>query len=140
MAPCRRQDGWIDCKASAAEFLEVVFSQFQEQLKDHGRQVGEQLTWSAGESEALAHDQHLFPRRMENCRGEPVFDISSAKLLLRADVDIGKHNRMMPSQLRQTREEYTPFDARKSKHRIYQEVCRKKFLHFLEQKRAMALN
>jgi hypothetical protein len=46
-----------------AEFLEVIFSQFKERLKDHRQQVAsKQFTWSVCESKALAHDQHLFPR------------------------------------------------------------------------------
>jgi hypothetical protein len=32
----------------------------------------------------------LFPRQTENHRGEPVFDLSAAKLFLRADVAEGK--------------------------------------------------
>ena len=119
-----------------AEFVEVVFSQFEARLKDHRRRAKEQVNRSARESEALAHDRCLFPRQMENGRGEQVFDLSAAKLLLRADVEDGKHLRMTPMQLQMTREEYSHFRARVFKHRIYQEVRRKKFINYLELKRA----
>jgi hypothetical protein len=83
-----------------------------------------------------AHDRQLIPRQTENHRGEPVFDLSPAKMLLRADVLAGKHLTMTPSQLQQSQAAYAPFDARKFKHRIYQEVRREKYLNYLARKRA----
>ena len=68
-------------------------------------------------------------------RGEPVFDVSNAKMLLRGDVADGKHLTMQPALLQQLRREYHPFKPRKFKERIYQEVRRVKFLTYLEQKR-----
>ena len=121
-------------------FVTVVYSQFKDQLRDHRKQVGEDMTRAAQESEALVHDRLLFPRQMENHRGEPVFDLSPAKLLLRADVEEGRHLQMTPSELKLSRVEYAPFDARKFKHRIYQEVRRKKFINYLNQRRAQGLN
>jgi hypothetical protein len=76
---------------------------------------------------------------MENCRGETVFDLSAAKLLLRADVEDGKHLTMKPLQLQMTRDEYKPYSAKVFKHRIYQEVRRKKFINYLEERRARGL-
>ena len=93
---------------------------------------------AAHESECLAHDRRLFPRQTENHRGEPVFDLSAAKLLLRADVEEGKHNQLTPSQLQASRLEYHPFNAKKFKHHIYQEVRRQKFINYLNQRRAQA--
>jgi hypothetical protein len=69
-------------------------------------------------------------------RSEPVFDLSPAKLLLRADVMEGKHHRMTPTELKNSRIEYRPFKAKKFKHRIYQEVRRQKFINYLNLKRA----
>jgi hypothetical protein len=54
----------------------------------------------------------------------------------KVDAKEGKRNRMTPSQLQNSRVEYHPFNARKFKHRIYQEVRRMKFINYLEQKRA----
>jgi hypothetical protein len=133
------EEAWDIMYGHMAEFVEVVFSQFKERLRDHRKQVGEQTARSALESEALVHDRLLFPRQMENCRGEPVFDLSAAKLLLRADVKDGKHLTMKPLQLQMTREEYEPYSAGVFKHRIYQEIRRVKFINYLEQRRARGL-
>jgi hypothetical protein len=114
------EEAWSVCYSHMAEFVPVVFSQFKERLRDHRQQVGGNITRAARESEALEHDRHLFPRHAENHRGEPVFDLSAAKLLLRTDVKEGKHHHMSPSQLQQSRVEYQPFNPRKFKHRIYQ--------------------
>ena len=96
------EEAWELVYSQMAEFIRpetVVFSQFKERLRDHRKKHGEGVTRAALESEALDHDRRLFPRQTENNRGEPVFDLSAAKLLLRADIAEGKHHRMTPSQL-----------------------------------------
>jgi hypothetical protein len=133
------EEAWEIMYSNMAEFVEVVFSQFKERLRDHRKQVGKQTARSALESEALAHDRLLFPRQMENCRGEPLFDLSAAKLLLRADVQDGKHLTMKPLQLQTTRDEYKPYSHKVFKHQIYQEVRRVKFINYLQQRRAAGL-
>jgi hypothetical protein len=132
------EEAWAICYRHMAEFVTagVVFDQFKERLRDHRKQVGEQMTRSTQEEEALVHDRGIFPRQTRNHRGEPVFDVSNAKMLLRGDVADGKHLTMKPAQLQQSRREYHPFKQRKFKERIYQEVRRVKFLNYLEQKRA----
>jgi hypothetical protein len=102
------EEAWEIMYSHMAEFNEVVFSQFKDRLRDHRKQVREDTARAAIEAELLAHDRSLFPRQMENCRGEPVFDLSAAKLLLRADVEDGKNLTMTPRQLQLTRDEYTP--------------------------------
>jgi hypothetical protein len=98
------------------------------------------ITRAAHESESLAQDRSLFPRQPKNHRGEPVFDLSVAKLRLRADVEEGKHNQSTPSQLQESRVEYHPFNAKKLKRDIYQEVRRQKFIdYYLDQRRAQGL-
>ena len=132
------EEAWELVYSQMAEFIRpetVVFSQFKERLRDHRKKHGEGVTRAALESEALDHDRRLFPRQTENNRGEPVFDLSAAKLLLRADIAEGKHHRMTPSQLQMTRVEYQPFSAVKFKHRIYQEVRRVKFINYLNERR-----
>ncbi len=101
-----------------AEFLEVVFSQFKERLRDHHKQVGADITRAAHELESLAHDRSLFPPQTENHLVEAVFDLFAAKLLWRAVVEEGKHNQLTPSQLQESRVEYHPFNGKKFKHHI----------------------
>ncbi len=133
------EEAWDICYSHMAEFVPVVFSQFKERLRDHRKQVGADITRAARELEYLAHDRSLFPRQTENHRGEPVFDLSAAKLFLRADVAEGKHHQLTPSQLQQSRVEYHPFSAKNFKYRIYQEVRRQKFVNYLNQRRAQGL-
>jgi hypothetical protein len=132
---CSIEEAWR-FYSQMAEFVPVAFSQFKERVKGHRKQCREQITRSDLELEMLAHDRQLFPRQMVNHRGEPGFDLSAAKMLLRADVKEGKHLRMTPSQLQLSQAAYAPFDPRKFKHRIYQEVRREKFLNYLAKKRA----
>jgi hypothetical protein len=128
-------EAWDICYKHMVEFVAVDYDQFKDRLRDHRRQVRKDVIRAASESDSLAHDRRLFPRQAENNRGEPVFDLSDAKLLLRADVKEGKHNYMTPTQLQRSRVAYHPFNSRKFKHRIYQEVRRVKFINYLEQKR-----
>ena len=105
-------------------------------LQDHRKQVGANVTRADVESAALARDRLLFPRQTENHRGEPVFDLHSAKLLLCGDVKEGIHREMTPTQLQNTRDEYKEFTTKKFKHQIYQEVCHQKFINYLNQRRS----
>jgi hypothetical protein len=132
------EEAWAVCYRHMAEFVMagVVFDQFKERLRDHRKQIGDLVTRATQEEEALVHDRAIFPRQTKNHRGEPVFDMSNAKMLLRGDVADGKHLTMQPALLQQSRREYQPFEPRKFKERIYQEVRRVKFINYLEQKRA----
>ena len=86
--------------------------------------------------EALTHDRLLVPRKVENCRREPVFDLSAAKLRLQADMEDGKHLTMKPLKIQMTRNEYKHFSNKLLTHRIYQEVRPWKFINYLKQRRA----
>ena len=103
------EEAWDLVYQHMAEFVTVVFSQFEARLRDHRRQVQKNMIRATSESEALAHDRLLFPRSNVNDRGEPVFDLSPAKLLLRGDVTAGLHNHMTPSELQHSRNEYLPY-------------------------------
>jgi hypothetical protein len=131
-------EAWDICYKHMVEFVSVDYNQFRDRLRDHQLQAWKDIVRARSESDSLAHDQLLFPWRAVNNHGEPVFDTSDAKLLLHADVKEGKHNTMTPAELQSNRVEYHPFNPRKFKHRIYQEVCRVKFINWLEQKRGGA--
>jgi hypothetical protein len=131
-------EAWSICYQHLAEFVTagVVFDQFKERLRDHRKQIRCQKTRATDEEEAMVHDRGMFPRQTKNHRGEPVFDVSNAKILLRGDVADGKHLTMKPAELQRTRREHNPFEPRKFKERMCQEVRRVKFINCLEQKRA----
>ena len=84
------------------------------------------------EKEALQHDRNLYPGQLKNSKGELVFDLHPAKLLLRKDVAERKHLMMKPMELQETRPECLLFDCCKFKERIHQEVRQVKFISWLE--------
>ena len=83
----------------------------------------------------MEQDRKMIPRKEKNEKGELVWDIHPAKLLLRQDVADGLHLQMSPAELQQTKTEYGLFHPRKFKERIYQEVRRNKVIYYLNLKR-----
>ena len=113
----------------------VPYRQFVARLRDHRNQVIKMKERSLGELEILRSERLLFPRATHNSRGEPVFDLSPAKALLKDDVEKKRHKGMTPSEFQKTRPEYAPFSAKKFRHRIYQAERREKFVNCMEMKR-----
>jgi hypothetical protein len=83
----------------------------------------------------MVHDRQLHPRELKNHRGELVFDLHPAKLLLREDIKAGAHAEMVPSQFQGTRAEYEEFDRDIFRQRIYQEERYQKYWNWLDDKR-----
>ena len=117
------------------EFEDVPYEQFKARLKDNRAQVRHRLRRSCDEEIALNRDRKLHPRNKSNHRNELVFDMSEAKELLRKDVKAKMHEKMIPSKLQATRDEYLAFKPEIFKQRIYQEVRYQKYLNYLEKKR-----
>ena len=134
-ADCSAAEAW-EIYRHSFEFARVPFAQFEERLRDHRRQISDKHIQAASDAQALAHDRALFPRSLNNQKGELVFDLHPAKLLLRVDVLEGKHLTMKPSELQQSKPAYMVFDKTIFKFRIYQEVRRNKFLNYLAERRA----
>ena len=129
------QVAWDTTYKHLAEFANVPFEQFQARLKDHREQVEGDLGRAYQERNNYFHDRALFPRKLTNHRGEPIFDLHPAKMLLRSDVAEGKHKVMKPLLLWQSRVEYQQFRLEIFRHRIYQEVRRVKFNYWLNEQR-----
>lgn len=119
------------------EFAGVPFKQFEKQLKVYLVTSSVDKEMAERDAKALRHDRAIHPRSSRNHRGELVFDMHVAKDLLRRDVENGLHLKMKPSDLRKTQEAYMQFSKSVFRHRIYQEVRRRKFLHYLDLKRAI---
>jgi hypothetical protein len=117
------------------EFQNVVLSQFKERLQGHRKQSTRDREMATRDAEACRKDRLVHPREKNNPRGELVFDLHSAKRLLRMDVANKGHEHRTPSVFQRTRPAYMLFKKKIFTHRIYQEVRRQKFLHFLELKR-----
>jgi hypothetical protein len=118
------------------EFEMVVFSQFEERLKANRQTTGMVRRMAQRDTKAMEQDRKVVPRSPSNNRGELVFDMTPAKGLLRGDVELGIHEQMGPTQLQNTRPEYKLFSQAIFKGRVYQEVRRQKWIHFLDVKRA----
>ena len=129
------EEAWYFYK-TLPQFKEVVWSQFEARLKAHRQQASGRLHQSIEEEQDLARDRQLHPRQSHNHRGEPVFDLSPAKALLREDIQNKVHERMTPSELQASRDEHKPFKPKKFSDRINQEVRRSKHIYYLNLKRA----
>jgi hypothetical protein len=125
---------WDECYSKMAEFAHVPFEQFDKRLKDHRDQYQLLLNKSSMEEVLYQRDKLMHARQDRNNRGELVFDLHAAKLLLREDVENGEHKKMTPSDFQAKHSEYKLFKPNKFKERIYQEVRRKKYLFHLKLK------
>jgi hypothetical protein len=124
-------EGYYNYKHIVA-FRNVPFKQFNDRLKVHMRQHGQKVSAAAEEEiGALAHDRRLHPRKTHNHRGEPVFDMSAAKPLLRQDVKDKTHLTMETAALQLSCGEYHGFHPKQFRERICQEVRYQKFLFYL---------
>ena len=134
---CTAEEAWEHYYKHTVEFVEedVQFSQFKARLKDHRKQVTENVIRARQDDVAVSYDRSLFPRKEKNDRGELVFDLHEAKKLLRHDVKRGRHLGKSPKQLRETRDEYKEFELKIFKGRIYQEIKYQKFVRYLQERR-----
>ena len=130
------EEAWKRCYSHLPEFRLVPFWQFKERLEGHREQLQKKVEKALDDELAFAHDRHLHPRKTTNHRGEKVFDVSSARKLLRKDVTDKVHLQMTPSEFQKWRPEYKDFKPKKFKQHIYQEIRRQKFLYYLTVKRA----
>lgn len=121
--------------ASEEGFENIVFSQFENRLKAHRKQVKATIAKSRYEEECLRHDRNLFPRKEVDDDGDPFFDLHPAKQLLEEDIITNnKHKKMKPEELRQSRDEYKVFPKEKFRPRVYQAIRRQRFLNYLKLK------
>jgi hypothetical protein len=129
------RDAWNDCYKKMDEFKDVPFQQFSDRLRDHRKQVQKRVNRSINDEVARIHDRHIYPRQNRNSRGDLVFDMSPAKMILREDVINGIHETMTPSELQGLRTEYEGFKSDVFKRRIYQEVRLQKYYNYRDNQR-----
>lgn len=117
------------------EFKVVPFDQFEARYKDATKAAARRRARSAQEEEWLAHDRLLHPRQSHNHRGEPVFDMDiEAKEQLREDIKNKAHLDLTLMELWELRDVYSKYKLDIFRQRIYQEICRIKYLNYLEKK------
>ena len=73
------------------QFGVVVLDQFKARLQSHRKQASIDHVIASKEEQYFAHDRQLYPRKTHNKRGEPIFDMSPAKPLLRQDIKDDMH-------------------------------------------------
>jgi hypothetical protein len=123
-------------------FSDVVFDQFKPRLKDHPLAATKSTHLAIQEQQYFEHDRRLYPRQSHNERGELVFDMHPAKLLLREDMKSNLHitTYKTPAQLQASRAEYKLFKANKFAEHIRQEIKLQKYFNYLTLKREAIQN
>ena len=134
MTECSANEAWYSYYSHLEEFKDVPLEQFRERVSAHCEQVNGDLGRAIMEEAYYVHDWRLHPWQTTNGRGELVFDLHPAKLLLRDDVANNRHVGLRPLQLWSKREEYKEFDLPIFKERIYQEIRHTKFINWMEMK------
>ena len=132
------EEAWARYK-SHRDFQGTCFEQFQENLETYRTSMKGRRQRSLQQKQALAHDRVICPRKSVNSRGEPVFDMSPAKDLLRSDIKEGRNMGIKPSEFQKTRPEYAAFKPPIFAGRIDQEIRRNKYINHLQAKREMDL-
>lgn len=119
------------------EFEKICFSQFEERLADHRKQVGKQWRLCKAEEAAFRKDQARGFRntRTHNHRGELIIDLDPVKDLIRQDVNDNMHEGISMPEFQATRPEYLKIDKTKFKEKVYHEIKRKKFIYGWDKKR-----
>jgi len=116
------------------EFAEFEYGRFRDRLRDLRRTALNKKEQATSESAALAHDRRIHPKATHNYRGEPRWEGSAAERLLRLDMDAKKHERMKPSELHCSRNEYSDYPLKVFRKHIHQEECRRKYIAYLNNK------
>jgi hypothetical protein len=119
------------------EFIaeKVPYEQFRDRLNYLRKTLAQKMDGIAWQVAALHHDRLITPKPTHNHRGEPVFYLTEAAALLMLDVEEGKHKTMTPSQLRESRTEYTQFDLAYFDRRLRQAIRKLRFINYLNDKR-----
>ena len=126
---------WNEIYCRLEEFEDVPYWQFEENVIKLRKAHDELCKKSLQEDLILADDLAKNPTKTHNARGELKFYLTRAKELLRSDVEKKNHVGLTASQFQETRGEYHPFEKRKFRERIRQEIRFQKYCNYLEDKR-----
>lgn len=117
------------------DFKDVSYVQFRTNLNKYRKYVKSEpmkfhfhaFLKSKREEDAFIHDMKLFPKEKRN---DADFDLY---VLLREDVENGKHLELTPLQLRKTRKEYMEVDQAYFRKKFSHAVRRKTFFNWLNE-------
>ena len=133
-------EAWDICYKHMVEFVAVDYDQFKDRLRDHQRQVPygktsfgplvSRILWRMTDAYFLDKRKIIVANLYSISRMQNYYYVLTSK-----KESTTTYRYMTPTQLQRSRVAYHPFNTRKFKHRIYQEVRRVKFIKYLEQKR-----
>jgi hypothetical protein len=128
-----------DVYVQRPEFTEFAYERFRNNLLYLRKDITAKMALASSDSAALANDRSIHPKRAANHRGEPRWEGSEAERLLRLDMDEGKHQRMKPRELYQTRQQYYGnYPLTVFRGHIGQEEKRRKYIIYLQNKEGRA--
>lgn len=105
---------------------------FKRRLADLRKLVSRDKSRAEDDKRKVAKAIRNHPAPIYNHRGEPQWNGSEAKTLLKNDIEEGKHLTMLPSELRLTKPQYQDFEPDTFRWKIRQEARTKKYLHTLK--------
>ena len=131
MAP---EDVWSKCSNMPQFQLRgIKFNDtFKRQLRDLRKLVKRDKNRAEEDMNEVRRALRNHPPPSHNHRGEPQWNGSEAKTLLKADIAEGKHLIMKPGELQLTKPQYQEFEKDTFRWKIRQEVRTKKYLHTLK--------
>lgn len=129
------KEAWEKHYKGLFEFKDVLFSQFEDRLADHREQVEKDHHASIKNEIAYLNSRTVYPRSPLNRNGEPVFDMSPAKDLLRQDIKAGLGKTMTPEEIRSRHSEYGVFEKSVFHNHVRQEIKRQKRLNSKSKKK-----
>jgi hypothetical protein len=110
---------------------------FKQYLKHSLKTLNQYARSASFANNAVAHAQMNHPRGAVTEQGYPFWDTSPARILLTQDIGNGLHDRMKPSELWNTRNEYKEFPLAVFRQHIYQEKNRIKASSYWRSKKQM---
>lgn len=106
---------------------------FPARLKSIRNEVSKKKAAAQADKRSLDHDRGLYPKKaVDPVTGKVRWDGSPAQTLLKEDVANGKHLRLKPRALHDSRPEYKAFDLDTFRGHIYREKDRHKFSGYVK--------
>ena len=121
--PKQVYDQYLKHRREFKHFQNYTELQFAGKLKYLRDKFEEKQDRRKEDAAAFAHDRTIFPARTQDTKGRPIWAGSETQRLLREDIKAGKHKKIKPKYLYESREEFYDrgFDQDFFRNKIYQE-------------------
>jgi hypothetical protein len=104
------------------EYKNFEYSKFRTNLKNLRETIAKGYRRMQMDCEAYGHDRAVLKELQAANPQYIAWHESEAKMLLKQDIDEGKHHQLKPSELHASREHYKTFSLKVFRNHIYQEV------------------